>query len=46
VIRHATSTGTAILLATHDQAVVEFADRVLTMTDGRLAEANATVVSH
>jgi putative ABC transport system ATP-binding protein len=44
VIRRATSTGTAILLATHDQAVVEFADRVLTMEDGRLSEANAPAV--
>ena len=38
VIRRATSSGTAILLATHDQAVVEFADRVLLMEDGRVSE--------
>jgi putative ABC transport system ATP-binding protein len=39
VIRRATSSGTAILLATHDHAVVEVADRVLLMEDGRLTEA-------
>ena len=39
VIRAATSSGTAILLATHDHAVVEVADRVLLMEDGRLTEA-------
>ncbi len=39
VMREATRSGTAILLATHDQAVVEIADRVLSMEDGRLAEA-------
>jgi putative ABC transport system ATP-binding protein len=38
VMRAATRSGTAILLATHDQAVVEVADRVLSMEDGRLAE--------
>jgi putative ABC transport system ATP-binding protein len=42
VIRAATSSGTAILLATHDKAVVEIADRVLLIEDGRLAE-NARV---
>ncbi|HEX9098922.1 MAG TPA: hypothetical protein VF956_05485 [Candidatus Dormibacteraeota bacterium] len=35
----ATRSGTAILLATHDQAVVEVADRVLSMEDARLADA-------
>ncbi|HXB04740.1 MAG TPA: ATP-binding cassette domain-containing protein, partial [Candidatus Angelobacter sp.] len=38
VMRAATGSGTAILLATHDQAVVEVADRVLSMEDGRLTE--------
>ncbi|HET6312044.1 MAG TPA: ABC transporter ATP-binding protein [Candidatus Nitrosotalea sp.] len=38
VIRAATGSGTSILLATHDKAVVEIADRVLLMEDGRLAE--------
>jgi putative ABC transport system ATP-binding protein len=38
VMRAATRAGTAILLATHDQAVIEVADRVLSMEDGRLAE--------
>jgi putative ABC transport system ATP-binding protein len=36
VMRDATRTGTAILLATHDQAVIEVADRVLSMEDGQL----------
>lgn len=40
VIRKATASGTAILLATHDQAVVDIADRVLQMADGRVTEAN------
>lgn len=38
LMRDATRSGTAILLATHDQAVVEVADRVLSMEDGQLAE--------
>jgi ABC-type lipoprotein export system ATPase subunit len=37
-MRETTRAGTAILLATHDQAVVEVADRVLSMEDGQLAE--------
>jgi putative ABC transport system ATP-binding protein len=39
VIRRATSSGTAILLATHDHGVIDVADRVLLMEDGRLTEA-------
>jgi len=39
VIRRATSSGTAMLLATHDQGVVEIADRVPAMEDGRVREA-------
>ena len=38
LMRDATRSGTAILLATHDQAVVEVADRVLSMEDGHLTE--------
>jgi putative ABC transport system ATP-binding protein len=38
VMRAATRSGTAILLATHDQAAVEVADRVLSMEDGQLTE--------
>jgi putative ABC transport system ATP-binding protein len=38
VMRDATRSGTAILLATHDLAVVDVADRVLSMEDGRLVE--------
>lgn len=37
-MRDATRSGTAILLATHDQAVIEVADRVQSMEDGRLVE--------
>jgi putative ABC transport system ATP-binding protein len=36
VMRDATRSGTAILLATHDQAVIEVADRVLSMEDGQI----------
>ena len=45
VIRRATSSGTAILLATHDQAVVEFADGVLLMEDGRVSETTRAETS-
>ena len=38
VIREAASSGTAVLLATHDRAATEFADRVLYMEDGVLTE--------
>ncbi len=38
VMRAATRAGTAILLATHDQAVIEVADRVLSMEDGQLTD--------
>lgn|GEM_PF-4864389 len=38
VMRDATRSGTAILLATHDQAVIEVADRVLSMEDGQLTD--------
>ena len=40
-ILRAASSGTAILLATHDEAVVEVADRVLAMEDGRYASRDA-----
>jgi len=36
LIRKATDSGTAVLFATHDRAVTEFADRVVTIEDGRL----------
>jgi putative ABC transport system ATP-binding protein len=42
VIRKATDSGTAILLATHDQAVVEIADRVLQMVDGRVSQLQSS----
>jgi ABC-type lipoprotein export system ATPase subunit len=35
----AAATGTAVLMATHDCVAVEYADRVVTMEDGRLAAA-------
>lgn len=36
LIRRAADSGTAVLFATHDRAVAEFADRVLLIEDGRL----------
>ena len=36
LIRKATDSGTAVLFATHDRAVTEFADRVVTIEDGRV----------
>jgi putative ABC transport system ATP-binding protein len=36
LIRRATDSGTAVLFATHDRAVTEFADRVVQIQDGRL----------
>jgi len=36
LIRKATDSGAAVLFATHDRAVTEFADRVVTIEDGRL----------
>jgi putative ABC transport system ATP-binding protein len=38
-IRHAAARGTCCLVATHNQEVAEFLDRVLTMADGRLSQA-------
>jgi putative ABC transport system ATP-binding protein len=42
VIREAASSGTAVLLATHDQAATELADRVLLMEDGVVREQART----
>lgn len=36
LIRSAADSGTAVLFATHDRAVTEFADRVVTIEDGRV----------
>ncbi len=41
LIRSAADSGTAVLFATHDRAVAEFADRVLVIEDGRVREAEA-----
>jgi putative ABC transport system ATP-binding protein len=38
LIRQAADSGTAVLFATHDRAVTEFADRVVYIEDGRLRE--------
>lgn len=38
LIRAAADSGTAVLFATHDRAVTEFADRVLLIEDGRVRE--------
>ncbi len=40
LIRKGTDSGTAILFATHDRAVTEFADRVVTIEDGRVRQAD------
>ena len=37
LLREFAGNGTAVLMATHDRVAVEFADRVVTMEDGRLA---------
>jgi putative ABC transport system ATP-binding protein len=39
LLRRVAGQGTAVLMATHDRVAVEFADRVVSMEDGRLAEA-------
>lgn len=39
LIRAAADSGTAVLFATHDRAVTEFADRVVTIEDGRVSPA-------
>ncbi|MEO8899541.1 MAG: ABC transporter ATP-binding protein [Candidatus Dormibacter sp.] len=39
LLREVAEQGTSVLMATHDRVAVEFADRVVTMEDGRLAEA-------
>jgi putative ABC transport system ATP-binding protein len=41
LIRKAADSGTAVLFATHDRAVAEFADRVLVIEDGRVNTAQA-----
>jgi putative ABC transport system ATP-binding protein len=38
LLRWVAGQGTAVLMATHDRVAVEFADRVVSMEDGRLAE--------
>ena len=40
-LRHAADAGTAVIVATHNPEVVRHLDRVLTMADGRLREAEA-----
>jgi putative ABC transport system ATP-binding protein len=37
LLREVARTGTCVLMATHDRVAVDFADRVVTMQDGRLA---------
>jgi putative ABC transport system ATP-binding protein len=37
LLREVAAQGTAVMMATHDRVAVEFADRVATMEDGRLA---------
>ena len=40
LIRRAADSGTAVLFATHDRAVTEFADRVVLIEDGRVRESS------
>ena len=40
LIRKAAASGTAVIFATHDRAVTEFADRVLLIEDGRVRESS------
>lgn len=40
LIRRAADSGTAVLFATHDRAVTEFADRVVLIEDGRVRPAS------
>jgi putative ABC transport system ATP-binding protein len=40
LIRKATHSGTAVLFATHDRAVTEFADRVVMIEDGRIRQSS------
>jgi ABC-type lipoprotein export system ATPase subunit len=40
LIRKATQSGTAVLFATHDRAVTEFADRVVMIEDGRVRQSS------
>ncbi len=42
LLRTVAATGTAVLMATHDTAAVESADRVMLMEDGRLTAAPST----
>jgi putative ABC transport system ATP-binding protein len=37
LLREVAASGTAVLMATHDRVAIDFADRVVTMQDGRLA---------
>jgi predicted ABC-type transport system involved in lysophospholipase L1 biosynthesis ATPase subunit/predicted GNAT family acetyltransferase len=39
LLRVVVGTGTAVLMATHDRLAMDYADRVVTMEDGRLAAA-------
>ncbi len=40
-VQRAAADGTACLLATHDQDVIRFLDRVLSMADGEVSERSA-----
>jgi len=37
LLHEVATTGTCVLMATHDRVAVDFADRVVTLQDGRLA---------
>jgi putative ABC transport system ATP-binding protein len=40
LIRRAADSGTAVLFATHDRSVIEFADRVLLIEDGQVRDSS------
>ncbi|MDQ6792874.1 MAG: ABC transporter ATP-binding protein, partial [Candidatus Dormibacteraeota bacterium] len=42
LIREAADSGTAVLMATHDEQVAAIGDRVLRMEDGKLTEVSTT----
>jgi ABC-type ATPase involved in cell division len=44
VLREAAGRGVVCLLATHHRAIVRYADRVLSITDGRLSSVHADEV--
>jgi putative ABC transport system ATP-binding protein len=42
ILRQHAATGAAVLIASHDEAVIAAADRVVTLADGRIAADTGT----